>query len=313
MRPFLIDTDPGVDDALAILMCFAAPDVDVRALTVLGGNVGLHHTVRNACALVDCLKESLAPGAQCEVKVYAGVARPLLRDIVDAAFVHGSDGFGDANLTAPITQVESTHAALAIIEHANACGGELEILALGPLTNIALALALDPSLPGKVKRLVIMGGAITAKGNISAFAEFNIAVDPHAAQSVLTHWPNAELVDWEATVRCAPSIATTESWLAARSRNGQFMHSISRKTVVFNRSIAGDLRDQARWTWADPLAAFVAIQPERCQFQSFGVEVILQGAAMGATLLNERERSIRVLTELDKDEFHSALHACLAG
>jgi purine nucleosidase len=306
VRPFLIDTDPGVDDALAILMCFAAPDIQVRALTVLGGNVGLMHTVRNACHLVD------QSAANSNVKVYAGVARPFLADLVDAAFVHGSDGFGDANLAAPITQLETLHAALAIIEHANACDGQLEILALGPLTNIALALALDPSLPSKVKRLVIMGGAITAKGNITAFAEFNIAVDPHAAQSVFQRWPNAELVDWEATVRYAPSIATTESWLAGQSCNAQLMHSISRKTLIFNRSIAGDLRDAARWTWADPLAAFVAIQPERCQFQTFGVEVMLHGTAVGATLLNERGDNVRVMTELNKAEFHASLQQCLS-
>ncbi len=309
MRPFLIDTDPGVDDALAILMCFAAPDIQVHALTVLGGNVALHDTVRNACRLAD---HARTKNPSHPVKVYAGVGRPFIGASPDAAFVHGADGFGGADLAEPTTQPEPLHAALAIIEAANRFTGELEILALGPLTNIALALALDPSLPSKVKRLVIMGGAVTAKGNITAFAEFNIAVDPESAQSVLTGWPNAELVDWEATLNNAPSIAETESWLASSSANAKLMDAISRKTLAFHLSIAdSDLGYAAEWTWADPLAAFVAIQPERCSFKRFGVEIVMQGAARGATLLDQRKSDVQIAMNIPKLEFHALMKTCL--
>jgi purine nucleosidase len=304
MRYLLIDTDPGVDDAFAILMCQHEPKVQLQALTVLGGNVGLTHTTRNACVLADLAKP---------LKVYAGAARPLLGDAPDAAFVHGADGFGDAALPAPSTQVEATHAALAMIEHANACAGELEILALGPLTNIALALALDPTLPSKVKRLIIMGGAVRAQGNISAFAEFNVAVDPEAAQSVLKRWPGAELVDWEATLKFAPSIAETEQWFAGKSEIAQFMRAISRKTLTFKHSIAGALGADARWAWADPLAAYVALYPERCVFQRAGVEVIREGAARGATLVNTRESSLQILTEIALQDFHAVMAATLGA
>jgi purine nucleosidase len=303
MRAFLIDTDPGVDDAFAILMCLQEPKVQLRALTVLGGNVGLPHTMRNACTLADLAHTAL--------KVYAGAARPLVGQAPDAAFVHGNDGFGDANLPAPSSTIETNHAALAIIEHANACAGTLEILALGPLTNIALALALDPTLPSKVKRLIIMGGAVRAQGNITAFAEFNIAVDPEAAQSVLTRWPNAELVDWEATLKFAPSIAETERWFASSSTTAQFMHTISRKTLTFKQSIAGALGADARWAWADPLAAYVALYPERCTFQCAGVEVIREGAARGTTLVNTRESSLKILTEIQLQDFHAVMAATL--
>jgi purine nucleosidase len=303
MRALLIDTDPGVDDGLAVLMCLHESSVQLRALTVLGGNVGLAHTTRNACTLADLAGTTL--------KVYAGAARPLVGQAPDAAFVHGSDGFGDANLPAPRSKVEATHAALAIIEQANACAGELEILALGPLTNIALALALDPTLPSKVKRLTVMGGAVRAQGNITAFAEFNIAVDPEAAQSVLTRWPNAELVDWEATMKFAPSIAETERWFASESALAKFMHTISRKTLTFKHSIAGALGADARWAWADPLAAYVALYPERCIFQRAGVEVIREGAARGATLLNIRESSLKILTEIVMQDFHAVMVATL--
>ena len=311
MRPFLIDTDPGVDDALAILMCLAAPDIQVHALTVLGGNVALHNTVRNACLLADHArrKNSAHP-----IKVYAGVGRPFIGAAPDAAFVHGADGFGEAELPEATTQPEPLHAALAIIETANRFAGELEILALGPLTNVALALALDPALPSKVKRLIIMGGAVTAKGNITAFAEFNIAVDPESAQSVLTGWPNAELVDWEATLENAPSIRDTESWLAANSANAQLMHAISRKTLAFHLSIAEvGLNYAAAWTWADPLAAFVAIRPDRCEFKRFGVEVLMQGTARGATLLDQHKSDVQIATNLPKLEFHALMKECLAN
>jgi len=311
VRPFLIDTDPGVDDALAILMCFAAPDIEVKALTVLGGNVALADTVRNACVLAD---HARAKNPCAPVKVYAGVARPLIGAAPDAAFVHGTDGFGEAKIPAPLTQPEALHAALAIIELADKFAGELEILALGPLTNIAIALALDPTLPSKVKRLVIMGGAITGKGNITAFAEFNIAVDPESAQSVLTGWPNAELLDWEATMQNAPSIAQTETWLASSSANARLMHAISRKTLAFHLSIAETgLGQAAAWTWADPLAAFVAIRPDLCVFDDFGVEVIMQGSARGATMLDQRKSDVRVTTNVQMLEFHALMKACLAS
>ena len=310
MRPFLIDTDPGVDDALAILMCLAAPDIEVQALTVLGGNVALTDTVRNACVLAD---HARAQNPSCPVKVYAGVGRPLIGAAPDAAFVHGADGFGDAMLPKPATQPEALHAALAIIATANKFGGELEILALGPLTNIALALALDPTLPSKVKRLIIMGGAITGKGNITAFAEFNIAVDPESAQSVLTSWPNAELVDWEATLQNAPTIAQTESWLASGSANAQLMYAISRKTLAFHQSIdESGLGQAAAWTWADPLAAFVAIRPDLCTFKGYGVEVIMQGPARGATMLDQRKSDVRIASNVQILEFHARMKACLS-
>jgi purine nucleosidase len=320
VRPFLIDTDPGVDDALAILMCLlprATPAIELRALTVLGGNVRLAHTVRNACTLVDhaMRASSIAPP-----KVYAGTAQPLLGLAPDAAFVHGNDGFGDAQLPAPQTQVEPLHAALAIIAHANTTDGQLEILALGPLTNIALALALDPSLPTKVKRLIIMGGAVRAQGNITAFAEFNIAVDPEAAQLVVSRWPGVELVDWEACVRYAPSIAQTQAWCAHNGPNARLMHAISRKTLLFKHGLAqadgaitaADI-DAAPWTWADPLAAYVALFPQRCEFSRAGIEVLREGSARGATLLNTRAASAHILTALDGADFHRELHAAMAG
>jgi purine nucleosidase len=302
-RPLLIDTDPGVDDALAILMCLNEPSVSVKALTVLGGNVSLAHTSRNARLLAD--------RADTTVQVFAGASQPIVGLAPDAAFVHGLDGFGEAVFDAPKTPLESEHAAIAIIETAKRFAGALEILALGPLTNIALALMMEPKLPSLVKRLTIMGGALSAQGNISAFAEFNVAVDPEAAQSVLTRWPGAVIVDWEQTMRHAPSIAENEAWFAQTGSNSQFMRQISRKTLIFKRSIAGILADEAPWAWADPLAAYAALYPQDCEFQDGEIEVILQGRARGASLFAKGTGPIRALTAIDRAQFHARIQNCL--
>ena len=145
--PLLIDTDPGVDDALALLMAFADERHDVVALTIAAGNVGLEYTVRNALKLCDIVGRP-------DVPVFAGSPDPLLHPSVDAAHVHGRDGYGDVDLPPPSRQAEAEHAALAILRLSHEHAGELMLVMLGPLTNLALALKLDPTLPQRIKRIV---------------------------------------------------------------------------------------------------------------------------------------------------------------
>ena len=306
-RPLLIDTDPGVDDALAILMCQAEPSVAVIALSVCGGNVGLAHTLRNACTLAERHTQSAKP-----LPVFAGAERAMLEAMVDAAFVHGSDGFGDAALPAPQTNAARIHAAQAIIELAHLHAGKLEILALAPLTNIALALMLEPKLPQLIARLTVMGGALSAHGNINAYAEFNIAVDPEAAAIVLDRFPNLTLVDWEQTLTHAPSVALTERWFAGTSANAQFMQRISRATLRFKRSLAPEITDDAAidWPWADPLAAHVALNPMKPALNT-SVEVLLSGPARGATLRNRRRAAHVAQPEISSAAFWQRIEAAL--
>lgn len=245
--PLLIDTDPGVDDALALLMALRSPAHEVVALTIAAGNVGLQHTVRNALSLLDLL--------DIDVPVHAGCDRPLVQPPVDAAFVHGKDGFGDAGLPTPTRRVADEHAALAIIAHSHRHAGRLTLVTLGPLTNLALALRLDPTLPQRVPRLLVMGGAVTAHGNITPAAEFNVAVDPEAAHIVFSSWPRFELVDWEATLAHPLPFADMEQWMAA-SRVGRFYERISRVSRAFTASHRGE------WHSADGLAMAVALQPD---------------------------------------------------
>ncbi len=148
MRTFLIDTDTASDDAVAILMALAAPDVRVAALTVVAGNVSLAQGARNALTTCEIM------GA--EVPVHLGAAAPLTRRHLDAHWFHGRDGFGDRNYPAPKRAPEKEHAVEALIRHAAAAPG-LTLVTLGPLTNIALALARDPGFADNVGRCVVMG------------------------------------------------------------------------------------------------------------------------------------------------------------
>ncbi|MEW5308227.1 MAG: hypothetical protein WDW38_000202 [Sanguina aurantia] len=214
----LIDTDPGVDDALAILMAHA--HADVVGLSIAAGNVGLAHTVRNARVLVDLL--------EADTPVFPGCASPLVRaPDEDAAFVHGQDGFGDIGFPSPHAALAEEPAALALLRLTRERPGELTLVALAPLTNLALALRLDPSLPERVARLVIMGGAVTGHGNTGRVpAEFNIGFDPEAAHVVFEAFPTLFMAPipskaanaWQTTP--LPIIESTANFLTAALTEG---------------------------------------------------------------------------------------------
>jgi purine nucleosidase len=245
--PLLIDTDPGVDDALAILV--AHRHADVLALSIAAGNVGLPHTLANALKLIEVI------GAQ--TPVFAGCPAPFVQAAEDAAFVHGADGLGDTGYTPSTRHAQREHAAQAILRLSHEHAGKLVLVAIAPLTNIAVALKLDGSLPQRVARLVIMGGAVTGHGNTSASAEFNLGFDAEAAHSVFSAWPHFDLVDWELCTRHAIEFATIERWLAADNRQAHFYAAISRKTRAWSRA-----RGRPRLIVADALALAVALQPD---------------------------------------------------
>lgn len=301
----LIDTDPGVDDALAILM--AHRYARVAALSVAAGNVGLAHTVGNALKLVDVI------GAA--TPVYAGCPVPLVLPAADAAFVHGHDGFGDTGYAASAQQAQAEHAALAILRLSHEHAGALTLVALAPLTNLALALRLDPTLPSRIRRLVVMGGAVTGRGNTSVPAEFNVGFDPEAAHVVFTGWPQFDLVDWEATVRHGTDFDTFERWLEADSPQARFYAAISRRTRDWTRS-----RGRPRMLAADALAMAVALDPSivtRAEHRHAAVE--LAGTlTRGATVVDWDGRSghapnANVVLDVDQGRFEAMMAAALGA
>ncbi|MDE2155061.1 MAG: nucleoside hydrolase [Xanthomonadaceae bacterium] len=307
-RPqLLIDTDPGVDDALAILMAHA--HADVAGLSIAAGNVGLGHTVRNARTLVDLL-DAATP-------VFAGCATPLVRTAdEDAAFVHGHDGFGDIGLPEPVAELSAEPAALALLRLTRERPGELTLVALAPLTNLALALRIDPALPERVARLVVMGGAVSGLGNTGRVpAEFNVGFDPEAAHVVFEAFPQFDLVDWEVTLRHAFDEAQFDRWLQAGDRRADFYGRIAGTARAFNHAHA-----RRGVIAADALAMAVAIDPSivtRSQARAIAVE--LDGRlTRGATVIDWAGRlghpaRANLVLEVDQSRFAAMARRALGA
>ncbi|HEX7342462.1 MAG TPA: nucleoside hydrolase [Rhodanobacteraceae bacterium] len=303
----LIDTDPGVDDALAILMAMA--HADVAGLTVAAGNVGLAHTLRNARKLVEL-------GGK-PIPVFPGCPVPLVHaPREDAALVHGADGFGDVGYAEPAIRAEDEHAALALIRLTREHPGELTLVALAPLTNLALALRLDPTLSARMARLVIMGGAVNGHGNtMSVPAEFNVGFDPEAARIVFEGFPRFDLVDWELTLRHAFDDAEFDAWLVAGDERATFFKAIVSESRAWNAR-----HHRRGLIAADALAMAVALDPAivtRAEPRHVNVE-LTGGLSRGATVVDWENRlgrpvNARIILELDQERFAGMVRRALGA
>jgi len=176
VRRFLIDTDCGSDDAVALLIAFRSPDIVVEAITTVAGNVGVEQATRNTLYTMELC------GAN--VPVYKGLAKPILGEHADAKSIHGEDGMGNQNFPPAKAVAQEEHAIDALIRLIRANPGEFTLVTLGPLSNIAAALLRDPGIAGLVKETVVMGGAANVIANVTPSAEYNIWEDPEAARIV---------------------------------------------------------------------------------------------------------------------------------
>ena len=301
----LIDTDPGVDDALAILMAHA--HARVLGLTVTAGNVGLAQTTANALKLVEII------GAN--TPVYPGCGAPLLRrPEADASFIHGRDGFGDANLPPALRKAESEHASMAMLRLTRERPDAITLVCIGPLTNLAVALKLDPSLPRRIARLVIMGGAVTGRGNYERVpTEFNIGFDPDAASIVFDAFAQFELVDWEATTRHGLDHALLQRWFERGDARAKFFDAISTHARKANIE-----RGRIGMMAADALAMAVALRPDivaRAETRHVAVET--EGRlTRGATVVDwvgfgGGAANARIVMEVDRLRFEALVAAAL--
>ena len=307
MVRLVIDTDPGVDDAHAILMALAHPNVRVEAITSVAGNVGLPLTTANACHILD------AAGA--DAPVFAGAAAALIARNPVADYVHGSDGLGESRLPPSTRRVQSEHAANALVRLANENPGELTLVAIGPLTNVGLATCLDPDLPSKYKKLVIMGGAIHAQGNTTPLAEFNTYSDPEAAEIVFKGWPMVTLVSWETTVAHVFSVAQVAELWAMQSPRAEFFRKITVNTLDFVEKYLGQRLLYA----ADFLAMAAAIEPEIVtKAERKFVEVELQGRiGRGQTVVDwrgvqRRPHNVEIVLEMNAARLFELFKLALA-
>lgn len=185
---YLIDTDTGSDDAVALLMAFRNPEIEVVGVTAVAGNVPVRQAARNALVVAELCAH--------HVPVYIGAEQPLIRPYHDASHFHGVDGLGDVGYPDPVRQPEDEHAVSAMIRLIRANPG-LTLVTLGPLTNVALALRQAPDIAGLVGRCVVMGGAACTFGNTTPVAEYNIWCDPEAARMVFHSGLPVEMVGWE--------------------------------------------------------------------------------------------------------------------
>ena len=184
MKRLIIDTDPGVDDSMAILLALRSPEVQVEALTVVFGNGGVEQTTANALRVLEIARRA-------DIPVISGANMPLLRPYRGKGYrVHGRDGLGDTNLPPSKSQPQPGHAAEYLVSRIMDEPGQLTLVAVGPLTNLALAVSLEPQIAQNVQEVIIMGGAATGPGNASPVAEANIHNDPEAAKVVFhAGWP----------------------------------------------------------------------------------------------------------------------------
>ncbi len=193
MKHIIIDTDTASDDAVALIMALRDPEVKVEAVTVVAGNVPLEQAVKNALI-------SIEVAGTYHPSVYKGLAKPILRDLVTAENVHGDDGLGDAGYEVKTARIESEHAIDAMIRIIDNSEHELELVTLGPLTNVAVACLKAPETMKKLRRITIMGGSGLGPGNMTPVAEFNIYVDAEAAQIVLNSGVDLFIVGWDVSL-----------------------------------------------------------------------------------------------------------------
>lgn len=254
MTRLVIDTDPGVDDARAIMLAYAHPDARIHALTTVGGNVGVEQTTTNAGVLLDVL--GAAPE---ETPIYRGASTGLLAVKYNGIYFHGTDGFGNNHFPRSTRRVETEHAVDALIRMANERPGELTLAAIGPLTNLALATRLDPELPRKFKRLVVMGGTIRGTGNNrhNPSAEFNAYMDPEAMAIVFETWQDLWLVSWETTLHHQLEPAQVEALMNVNTPRGKFWAQLTRESLAYVTKRVG----KPGLFLPDEIALAVAVEP----------------------------------------------------
>jgi purine nucleosidase len=249
-RPFFIDTDTASDDAVALMIALRHPDVDVVGIGVVAGNVPLDFGVQNALFTVELC------GA--DVPVYAGADRPLVLPLDTAQHVHGGDGMGDIGLELRGRTAAAGHAVDALLAAANQYAGELTLVTLGPLTNLALAVGRDPELASKISRCIVMGAVADHIGNMSPVAEYNMWADPHAVAMVLDAGLPLEFVGWDISRHYA--VVTPELANDLRSVNPPLSEIAVDIQCVVAEFCANETK-LAGFDLPDPIAMAYAIDP----------------------------------------------------
>ncbi|MGB1505316.1 MAG: nucleoside hydrolase [Acidimicrobiales bacterium] len=308
MRRFLIDTDTASDDAVAIVMALRAPDVKVEALTVVAGNVALDQAVQNALYTVEICGAS--------VPVYCGLDKPMMRPLENAADIHGADGMGDCGLVLSGRTPTEGRAVDVIVDTILGSPGEITLVCLGPLTNIAAALLRAPEIADAVGRVVVMGGTgVHGPGNVSAMAEYNFWADPEAASLVTGSGMPLEFVGWDISITSA--IKTPDRYTTLEAIDtplSRFAIDVSRAVKRFadDNGMEGD-------DLPDPIAMAHAIDPSVSEVSRLHVNVMFGDGGQRGVLEIDRmgfiggEPNVDVVTHYPSDHFFEMLFSSLRG
>lgn len=272
--PLILDVDTGVDDALALLYAVASPEVELLAATCVMGNVGIEDVVRNTLAVLELAGRD-------DVEVARGAPRPLVRDHAPFPVVHGDRGLGRADPPPAAREASEREAPRLIVETARERPGQVLLVATGPLTNVAMALAEEPRLPELLRGFAIMGGAFDHLGNVTPSAEANVWVDPDAASAVFRGFSGAEeerlpvCVGLDVTERVRMSRADVDDVTAAApgSPVGRFL----REAVPFYIEFYDRWGEPSGAAMHDPLALAIAIDPGLATLVTTRVEVEIEG------------------------------------
>ena len=304
MRRFVIDTDTGSDDAVALVMALRDPDIHVEAITVVAGNVPLELGTQNALYTVELCGKP--------VPVYRGMASPLLRPFESAQHVHGADGMGDIGLPLQGREAAPGHAVDVIVDTVNRYPGEITLVTLGPLTNVAMALLHDPSIAAKVKDCVIMGGTGRGHGNVTPVAEYNIWVDPDAAHLVFESGMNLTMVGWDISYTHATFDAAESARIRAIGTPlATFVIDIQKALIEFAMGKMG----LDGFDLPDPIAMAVAIDPAVATVKQRRFVAVETGGqwCRGQTVVDRngvtgREPNVDVVVEASRERFLEMLH-----
>lgn len=273
-KRILIDTDPGIDDSLAILLALASPELVLEGLSIVHGNCSLEQ------ATVNCLSVLELAGAS-HIPVVKGCELPLVQPSLLAPETHGEKGLGYAKLPGPQSRPARQHGIDFLIEKVMSNLGEITVVAIGPLTNIALAIRQEPRIVPAIKELIIMGGAIRHEGNTTPLAEFNTFVDPHSAHIVYHAGIPTTLVPLDVSYQCVLTKPDVHRLLRIDSVLTRFIADATRFYMEFHdeyQGIEGCVIN-------DPLALAITFAPELCTYRELYVDVDISGGiSMGKTL-----------------------------
>lgn len=308
-RPIIIDTDPGQDDAVAILLALASPELEVLGITAVAGNVPLSLTEKNARKICEL-------AGRPDIKVYSGAVRPMVRNLVTAEHVHGKTGLDGPVLPEPTMPLQGQHAVDFLVETLmGRDAGTVTLCTLGPLTNVALALIREPRIASRIARIVAMGGGFFEGGNVTPAAEFNIYVDPHAARVVFEAGIPVTLIPLDCTHQALTTAKRVARFRGMPNRSGPATAALLDFFERFDEhkygTDGGPLHDPCVIAWL--------LKPDLFEGRDVNVSIECESElTMGMTVIDwwrvtEQAPNALVIRNIDADGFFDLLAARVAN